>query len=91
MNSAELHAVTARVDVLKDIMVELVAALPPERAAGFDAAFGGRLAGRLGAMGIDERIDHAMVSDLAPVFAAPSQRPINTQASGAACTKPVDS
>ena len=91
MNSAELHAVTARVDVLKDSWSNSWPLCSAERAAGFVAAFGGRLAGRLGAMGIDERIDHAMWSDLAPVFAAPSQRPINTQASGAACTKPVDS
>ena len=73
MNSAELHAVTVRLDVLKDIMVELVAALPPERLAGFVAAFGGRLAGRLGAIEIGERTDDAMWSDLAPVFAALSQ------------------
>ena len=56
-----------------------VAALPPERAAGFVAALGDRWAGRLGAMEIDEPTDDAMVSDLAPVFAALSQRPINTQ------------
>ena len=50
-----------------------------ERAAGFVAARGYRLAGRLGAMEIDEAADDAMVSDLAPAFAALSQRPINTQ------------
>ena len=31
MESAELHAVTVRLDVLRDIMIELAAALPPDR------------------------------------------------------------
>ena len=53
--------------------------LPPERAAGFVAARGDRLAGRLGVVEIDEAADDAIVSDLAPVFAALSQRPINTK------------
>jgi hypothetical protein len=38
MKAAELRAVTMRLDVLRDIMVELVAALPPDRAASFAAA-----------------------------------------------------
>ena len=79
MKSAELRAVTMRLDVLRDIMVELVAALPPDRAAGFAAALGNRLSGRICDMEIDERIDTAMVSDLAPVFAALSQRPQESQ------------
>ena len=74
MKSAELRAVTMRLDVLRDIMVELMAALPPDRAAGFAAALGNRLTGRLDDMEIDERSDIAMVSDLVLVFAALSQR-----------------
>ena len=79
MKLSELHAVTVCLDVLRDIMVELVAALPPERAAGFVAALGDRLACRLGAMKINKRAEDAMLSDLAPVFAALSQRTIKTQ------------
>jgi len=79
MKSAELRAVTVRLDVLRDIMVELVAALPPDRAAGFAAALGNRLSGRLCDMEIDERSDNAMASDVAPVFAVLSQRPHETQ------------
>lgn len=79
MKAAELRAVTMRLDVLRDIMVELVAALPPDRAAGFAAALGNRLNGRICDMEIDERSDNAMVSDLAPAFAALNQRPHETQ------------
>lgn len=79
MKSAELRAMAARLDVLRDIMVELVAALPSDRAAGFGAALGDRLANRVCDMEVDERTDDALVSDLAPVFAALGQRPINTQ------------
>ena len=79
MKAAELRAVTMRLDVLRDIMVELVAALPPDRAAGIAAALGNRLNGRICDMEIDERSDNAMVSDLAPVFAALNQRPHETQ------------
>jgi len=79
MKSAELRALTVRLDVLRDIMVELVAKLPPDRAAGFAAALGNRINGRICDMEIDERSDTAMVSDLAPVFAALNQRPHETQ------------
>jgi len=79
MKSAEHRAVTARLDVLRDIVVELVAALPPDRAADFAAALGNRINGRICDLEIDERTDNAMVSDLAPVFAALSQRPHGTQ------------
>ena len=79
MKAAELRAVTMRLDVLRDIMVELVAALPPDRAAGFAAALRNRLNGRIRDVEIDERSDNAMVSDLAPVFAALNQRPHETQ------------
>ena len=81
MKSAELRAVTVRLDVLRDIMVELVAALPPDRATGFAAALGNRLTGCICDMEIDERSDNAMVSDLAPVFAALSQQPHATHLS----------
>jgi hypothetical protein len=40
---------------------------------------GDRLNGRICDMEIDERSDNAMVSDLAPVFAALNQRPHETQ------------
>jgi hypothetical protein len=79
MKAAELRAVTMRLDVLRDIMVELVAALPPDRAAAFASALGSRLNGRICDMEMDERSDNAMVSDLAPVFAALNQRPHETQ------------
>jgi hypothetical protein len=79
MKAAEVRAVTMRLDVLRDIMVELVATLPPDRAANFASALGDRLSARVGDMEIDERSDTAMVSDLAPVFAALSQRPQETQ------------
>lgn len=60
-------------------MVELVAASPPHRAEGLAAALGNRLTGRICDMEIGERSDAVMVSDLAPVFAALSQRPYETQ------------
>jgi hypothetical protein len=78
MKSAELRAVTLRLDVLRDIMVELVATLPPDRAETFASALGNRLSARLCDMEIDERSDTAMVSDLAPVFAALNHRPQET-------------
>lgn len=78
MKSTELRAVTVRLDVLRDIMVELVATLPPDRAAAFASALGNRLSARVCDTEIDERSDTAMVSDLAPVFAALRQRPQET-------------
>ena len=65
MVSSDLHAVTVRLDVLRDIMIELAAALPPDRAAGVVTAIGNRLTERLCDMEIDEPTDDAMVSDLA--------------------------
>lgn len=79
MKSAELRAINVRLDVLRDIMVELLATLPPDRAATFASALGNRLSARVCDMEIDERSDTAMVSDLAPIFAALSQRPQQTQ------------
>lgn len=79
MKAAELRAVTMRLDVLRDIMVELVATLPQDRAATFALALGNRLSARVCDMEIDERSDTAMVSDLAPVFAALGQRPQESQ------------
>ena len=70
MVSSDLHAVTVRLDVLRDIMIELAAALPPDRAAGVVTAIGNRLTERLCDMEIDEPTDDAMVSDLAPILAA---------------------
>jgi len=70
MVSGDLHAVTMRLDLLRDIMIELAAALPPDRAAGVVTALGNRLTERLGDMEIDEPTDDAMVSDLVPLLAA---------------------
>jgi len=66
MVSGDLHAVTVRLDVFRDILIELAAALPPDRAAGVATAIGNRLTERLGDTEIDESTDVAMVSDLAP-------------------------
>jgi len=70
MVSGDLHAVTMRLDLLRDIMIELVAALPPDRAACVVTAIGNRLTERLGDMQIDEPSDDAMVSGLVPLLAA---------------------
>ena len=70
MVSGDLHAVTVRLDVFRDILIELAAALPPDRAAGVATAIGNRLTDRLGDTEIDEPTDDAMVSDLAPLLAA---------------------
>ena len=47
--------------------------------AGIAGALGTLFNGRICDMEIDERSDNAMVSDLAPVFAALNQRPHETQ------------
>ena len=70
MVSSDLHAVTVRLAVLRDIMIELAAALPADRAAGVVTAIRNRLTERLCDMEIDEPTDDAMVSDLAPIHAA---------------------
>ena len=69
MISSDLHAVTVRLDVLRDIMLELAAALPPDRAAGVFTDIGNRLTERLCDMEIDGPADDTMVSDLAPILA----------------------
>lgn len=62
MKSAELRSVAARLDVLRDIMVELVAALPPPRSGlRRGAGVGRRLIGRICDMDIDDRSAAAMV------------------------------
>jgi len=43
MVSGDLHAVTARLDIFRDILIELAAALPPDSAAGVVTAIGNRL------------------------------------------------
>ena len=70
MVSGDLHAGTVRLDVFRDILIELAAALPPDCAAGAATAIGNRLTDRLGDTEIDEPTDDAMVSDLAPLLAA---------------------
>ncbi len=70
MVSGNLHAVTVRLDVFRDILIELAAALPPDCAAGVATAIENRLTERLGDMEIDEPTDDAMASDLAPLLAA---------------------
>jgi len=70
MVSGDLHAVIARLDIFGDILIELTAALPPDRAAGVVMAIGTRLTERLGGTEIDESTDVAMVADLAPLLTA---------------------
>ena len=70
MGSSDAQVLTVRLDVLRDIMIELAAALPPDRAARVVTAIGNRLTERLCDMEIDEPTDDAMVSDLAPILAA---------------------
>jgi len=70
MVSGNLHAVTVRLDVFRDILIELASALPPDCAAGVATAIENRLTERLGDMEIDEPTDDAMASDLAPLLAA---------------------
>jgi len=70
MVSGDLHAITVRLDLLRDIMIELAAALPRDRAAGVATAIGSRLTERLGGLKVDEPTDDAIVSDLAPLLAA---------------------
>ena len=70
MVSGDLHAGTVRLDVFRDILIELAAALRPDRAAGVATAIGNRLTERLGDTEIDEPTDVAIVSDLAPLLAA---------------------
>ena len=86
MVSSDLHAVTVRLDVLRDIMIELAAALPPDRAAGVVTAIGNRLTERLCDMEIDEPTDDAMVLDLAPILAALRQSALRP----AVARSPVD-
>ena len=47
MVSGDLHAVTVRLGVLRDIMIELAVALPPDRTAGVVMAIGNRLTERV--------------------------------------------
>lgn len=61
MESAEFRSVTLHLDVLTDIVIELVAALPTDRTAGFVTALGNRLTGRMCDTEIDECTDDAMV------------------------------
>ena len=76
MVSSELRPVTARLDVLRDIMMELAAALPPDRAASLVTAIGIRWTDRLCNMEVDEPTDDAMVLDLAPILAAMRNSPV---------------
>ena len=62
MVSGDLHAVTVRLDVFRDILIELAAVLPPGRAAGVATAIENRLTERLGDMEFDEPTDIAMVT-----------------------------
>lgn len=77
MVSGDRHAVKARLDIFRDILIELAAALPPDRAAGVVTAIGNRLTERLGDTDIDEPTDVAMVSDLARTLRCQS-RPCTT-------------
>ena len=70
MVSSDAYVLTVRLDVLRDIMVELAGALPADSAARIVTAIGHRLTQRLCDIVIDEPTDDAMVSDLAPILAA---------------------
>ena len=70
MVSSDAYVLTVRLDVLRDIMIELAGALPADRAARIVAAIGRRLTQRLCTMEIDEPTDDAMGSDLAPILTA---------------------
>ena len=82
MVSGDLHAVTVRLDVFRDIQIELAAALPPDRAAGVATAIENRLTERLGDMEFDELTDIAMVTDLAQPFRCHSRRLVTHVISG---------
>ena len=79
MVSDNLHAVTVRLDVFRDILIELAAALPPDRAADVATAIKNHLTERLGGTEIDEPADVAIVSDLAPQIAALRQPRVQRQ------------
>lgn len=70
MVSSDAQLLTMRIDVLRDVLIELAAALPPDRAGRLVNAIGGRLTQRLADFEIDEPADEALVSDLAPILAA---------------------
>ena len=70
MVSSDAQLLTVRMDVLRDVLIELAAALPPDRAGRLVNAIGGRLTQRLCDIAIDEPTDDAMVSDLAPILSA---------------------
>lgn len=70
MASRDLHAVTLRLDLLRDIIVELAAAQPPDSAERVLTAVGNRWTQRLSDMALDEPTDKVLVSDVAPIFAA---------------------
>ena len=70
MGSSDAQVLTVRLDVLRDIMIELVAALPADCAGRLVNAIGGRLTQRLCDIAIDESTDDAMVADLVPILVA---------------------
>jgi len=70
MVASDAQLLTVRLDVLRDIIIEMAAALPPRCAGRAVNAIGGRLTQRLADIEIDEPADEAMVSDLAPILAA---------------------
>ena len=69
MVSGDLHAVTVRLDVLRDIMRAGCGAATRSRRRRRHGHWN-RLTERLCDMEIDEPTDDAMVSDLAPILAA---------------------
>ena len=79
MVAGDLHAITARLDIFRDILIELAPALPPDRAAGVVMAIGNRLRERQGVTENDEPTDVAIVSDFAPLLAALHHRRLQQQ------------
>jgi hypothetical protein len=71
--SSDARVLTVRLDVLRDIIIEMAAALPPPCAGRLVNAIGGRLTQRLAGIDIDEPADEALASDLAPILAALQQ------------------
>ncbi len=70
MGSSDAQVLKVRLDVLRDIMIELATVLPPDCAGRIVNAIGGRLTQRLCDIAIDESTAEAMASDLAPILAA---------------------
>ena len=68
--SRELVAITLRLDFLRDIVVELAAAQPADRAEQVLSVVANRWMQRISDLALDEATDEAVAADLAPILAA---------------------